>query len=190
VPLVVGGRTRVGFPGAPGWTTTGVAGAVSCARTRKEEKLARVLAAASTPEHAAPLNTTRISQVHFTERGLTCRKYLIIVGLTLSHLAETSARLCTKMGNEKDDSPIHSSYFATMDGTFFRISGKILAPSPTRRRGSSASSHHLQFAFLPSQTGSIGATLLPEMGWEKWEFRRLLKVNSIRRKDAISQNDI
>jgi len=29
VALVVEGRVRVGFPGAPGWTTTGVAGAVS-----------------------------------------------------------------------------------------------------------------------------------------------------------------
>src|SRR5215470_3660924 len=86
VPLVVGGRIRVGFPGAPGWTTTGGAGSVCCAQTRKEDRLARVLAAASTHEHAATLSTTRISQVHLTRRGLTCRKYPIIVDLTLSHL--------------------------------------------------------------------------------------------------------
>jgi hypothetical protein len=89
VPLVVGGRTRVGFPGAPGCTTTGVGGPVCCAQTRKEDKLARVLAAASTHEHAAKLGTTRISQVYLTRRGLTCRKYVIIVGLTLSHFAGT-----------------------------------------------------------------------------------------------------
>src|SRR5215510_12801141 len=83
-PLVVGGRVRVGFPGAPGWTTTGAGGEVCCAKTRKEDKLARVLAAASAHEHAATLNTTRISQGRLIWRGLTRRKYLIIVGLTLS----------------------------------------------------------------------------------------------------------
>jgi len=66
VALVVGGRTRVGFPGAPGWTTTGAAGAACCAQTRKEDKLARVLAAASTHKNAATLDTTRISQVRLT----------------------------------------------------------------------------------------------------------------------------
>src|SRR5258708_16030363 len=89
VALIVGGTVRVGFPGAPGWTTTGVAGAVCCALTRKENKLARVLAAASTHEHAATLNKTRISQVHLTERGLMCRKQLNIVGVTLSYLSGT-----------------------------------------------------------------------------------------------------
>jgi hypothetical protein len=106
VPLVVGGRILVGFPGAPGWTTTGVAGASCCAQTRKEDKLARVLAAASAHEHVATLNTTRISQERLTLRDITRRKYLIIVGLTLSRLAGTSARLCTKMGSEKDNSII------------------------------------------------------------------------------------
>src|SRR5215510_5881235 len=108
-PFVVGGRTLVGFPGAPGWTTTGAAGAagaVCCAQTRKEDKLARVLAAAITHENAATLNTTRISQALLTLRGLTCRKYLIIVGLTLSHLAGTSARLRSKMGSERGASII------------------------------------------------------------------------------------
>src|SRR5262245_19812952 len=86
VPLVVGGRVRVGFPGAPGWTTTGFAGTVCWAQTREEDKLARILTAASTHEHAATHITIRISRVHFTERGLTCRKYLSIVIFTLSHL--------------------------------------------------------------------------------------------------------
>src|SRR6185436_16375891 len=90
VALVVGGRVRVGFPGAPGWTTTGVDGAVCCARTRKENKLARVLAAASAHKHAATLDTPRIFQMHLTWIGLTCRKNLNIVRLTLSHLARTS----------------------------------------------------------------------------------------------------
>jgi hypothetical protein len=64
VALVVEGRVRVGLPGAPGWTTTGVAGAACCAQTLKENKLAKVLAAASTHEHAATLNATRILHVH------------------------------------------------------------------------------------------------------------------------------
>ncbi len=66
VALVVGGRVRVGFPGAPGWTTTGVDPVVCCAQTRKENKLARVLVAASTHKHATMVDTTRISQVHLT----------------------------------------------------------------------------------------------------------------------------
>src|SRR5215510_2406297 len=106
VPLIVGGRTFVGFPGAPGWTTTGAAGSVCCAQTREEDKLARVLAAASAHENAATLNTTRISQALLTYRGLKCRKYLVIVGLTLSHLAGTSARLRSKMESEKGASII------------------------------------------------------------------------------------
>ena len=63
VALVVEGRVRVGLPGAPGWTTTGVAGAACCAQTLKENKLAKVLADASTHENAATLNTKRISEV-------------------------------------------------------------------------------------------------------------------------------
>jgi len=81
VALVVGGRVRVGFPGAPGWTTTGVAGSACCAQRPEEKALASLLADTSTAEHAATLSTTRISQVHLTYRGLMCRKYLTIVGL-------------------------------------------------------------------------------------------------------------
>jgi hypothetical protein len=66
VALVVEGRVRVGFPGAPGWTTTGVAGPVCCAQTGNENKLARALAAASTHEHAATLDTLRISEARLT----------------------------------------------------------------------------------------------------------------------------
>jgi hypothetical protein len=61
--LDVLGRDRVGFPGAPGWTTTGGAGAVCCAQTIKENELARVLAAATTHEETATLSTIRISML-------------------------------------------------------------------------------------------------------------------------------
>ncbi|MEP7270903.1 MAG: hypothetical protein ABI882_05335 [Acidobacteriota bacterium] len=64
--LVVEGRERVGFPGAPGWTTTGVDGAVCCAQTRKENSLASVLPAASVKKHTATFDTARISLVHLT----------------------------------------------------------------------------------------------------------------------------
>ena len=64
VALVVGGRVRVGFPGAPGWVTTGADGEVCCAETHKENKLTKVLAAAST--HKQTLDTPRIFQVHLT----------------------------------------------------------------------------------------------------------------------------
>src|SRR5215471_2360560 len=93
VPLVVGGRVRVGFPGAPGWTTTGGPDSVCpacCPQRPIENALATVLADTSTPEHAATLNTTRIPKVNVTLRGLTRRKYLTIVRLTISHRAGTS----------------------------------------------------------------------------------------------------
>src|SRR6185503_16260908 len=88
--LIVGGRVRVGFPGAPGWTTTGGEDAFRCAETRKENKLPRGPVAATAHEHAATHSTTRIAKAHLTQRGLTCRRELNIVGLTLSHLAGTS----------------------------------------------------------------------------------------------------
>src|SRR5262249_35026491 len=90
VARVVGGRVRVGFPGAPGWTTTGFDGVACCAKTCNENRLTRVLADASTHEYTATPNTTRISEVHLNLRGLTRRKYLSILELTLSHLAASS----------------------------------------------------------------------------------------------------
>jgi hypothetical protein len=94
VPFVAGGRVRVGFPGAPGWTTTGGPASVCCVPRVEEKALARVLADTSAPEHAAMLNTTRIPQVNLEVNliwiGLTCRKYLTIVGLTISYPAGTS----------------------------------------------------------------------------------------------------
>src|SRR5215471_8452830 len=88
VPFVVKGRVRVGFPGAPGWTTTGgscSACLVSCAQSAKEEALASGQDDTSTPEHAATLITTRIPQPNLIQRGLESLKFLTIVGLTISH---------------------------------------------------------------------------------------------------------
>src|SRR5262245_15223694 len=96
-PFVVGGRTRVGFPGAPGWTTTGDAGAACCAQTLKEGKLARALVATSAHKHAAKLNTTRISHGRPTWRGLTLRMRLIIVSLTLSPLIVGTLPACSPL---------------------------------------------------------------------------------------------
>jgi len=41
VARVEGGSVRVGWPGAPGWTTTGVAGSACCAETDSDNKHAR-----------------------------------------------------------------------------------------------------------------------------------------------------
>jgi len=41
VARVEGGSARVGWPGAPGWTTTGVAGSACCAETDSDNKHAR-----------------------------------------------------------------------------------------------------------------------------------------------------
>src|SRR5205823_3255066 len=53
VALVDGGSVRVGWPGAPGCTTTGVAGSACCAHTGSEHKPARVTAT-SPLRHAPP----------------------------------------------------------------------------------------------------------------------------------------
>src|SRR5262245_56998864 len=91
VALIVLGRERVGFPGAPGCTTTGFAGSVCCAHTGKENRIARVLAATSMYEHTATISVLRIPPPHvFRWRGLTYRWCLSIAGLRLSHLGGTS----------------------------------------------------------------------------------------------------
>ena len=53
VALVEDGSVRVGWPGAPGCTTTGVAGSACCAKTGSENKPARVLAVINPPRNAA-----------------------------------------------------------------------------------------------------------------------------------------
>jgi len=52
--LVDGGSVFVGWPGAPGCTTTGVPGSDCWAQTGSEHKVARVLAAISPLRHARP----------------------------------------------------------------------------------------------------------------------------------------
>src|SRR2546422_1036880 len=52
VALVEGGSVRIGWPGAPGCTTTGVAGSACCAQTGSENKPARILPAISPPQYA------------------------------------------------------------------------------------------------------------------------------------------
>jgi hypothetical protein len=47
VARVEGGNVRVGWPGAPGWTTTGVAGSACWAETDSDNKHARAPAAKS-----------------------------------------------------------------------------------------------------------------------------------------------
>lgn len=47
VARVEDGNVLVDWPGAPGWTTTGVAGADCCAETERENKHAREMAANS-----------------------------------------------------------------------------------------------------------------------------------------------
>jgi hypothetical protein len=44
VALVDGGKVFVGWPGAPGWTTTGVLGSACCAKIDSDNKHARVAA--------------------------------------------------------------------------------------------------------------------------------------------------
>src|ERR1700676_4347282 len=53
VAFVDGGSVLLGLPGAPGCTTTGVAGSVCCARAGEEKKTAGALTASSVPHSTA-----------------------------------------------------------------------------------------------------------------------------------------
>lgn len=57
VALVDDGSVRVGCPGAPGCTTTGLAEPACCAQTGSDSEAARALAAISPLGHAATLIT-------------------------------------------------------------------------------------------------------------------------------------
>jgi hypothetical protein len=60
VAFVDGGNVRVGWPGAPGCTTTGGAGdSASCAQTGSDKKQVRAPAAISPLRGAATLRTDR-----------------------------------------------------------------------------------------------------------------------------------
>src|ERR1700684_2865272 len=52
-PFVVGGSVLLGFPGAPGCTTTGVAESPCCARAAQQKKTVPALAASSMPHSTA-----------------------------------------------------------------------------------------------------------------------------------------
>jgi hypothetical protein len=57
VALVDGGNVRVGWPGAPGCTTTGADVSACCAQTDGENETVRVLATITPLLHAATLIT-------------------------------------------------------------------------------------------------------------------------------------
>ena len=59
VALVDAGSVRVGWPGAPGCTTTGVAGSACCAQTGSENVPAMVLPAISQLRHVETFITDR-----------------------------------------------------------------------------------------------------------------------------------
>src|ERR1700691_6507440 len=68
-PFVDGGRILLGFPGAPGCTTTGaVAESVCCARKARERNAAAALAASSTPLSAAHILAARRCDMHATRK--------------------------------------------------------------------------------------------------------------------------
>src|SRR5580704_19655250 len=68
-PLVDAGRVLLGFPGAPGCTTTGaVAESVCCARPARDPNAAAALAASSTPLSAAHILAARRCDVHATRK--------------------------------------------------------------------------------------------------------------------------
>jgi len=55
VALVEGGNVLLGLPGAPGCTTTAVAGSVCCERAVERKKSAEALAASNMPHSTADL---------------------------------------------------------------------------------------------------------------------------------------
>jgi hypothetical protein len=100
LPFVVAGRVRVALPGAPGWTMTGGFDSACGAHGARERALASVvvenalaseMADTSMPADAATLNRTQIPKLDLLYkldlryRGPACRKYLTMVGLTISH---------------------------------------------------------------------------------------------------------
>src|SRR5689334_16636718 len=55
---VVDGNDLVGWPGAPGWTTTGVGGSGDCAETDSDNKHASAIVAMITPGHERNFRAT------------------------------------------------------------------------------------------------------------------------------------
>ena len=78
VAFVDGGSLLLGLPGAPGCTTTGVAGSVCCARAGSEKRPVKALTASSVPHSTAdPLvgNLCRIQAAGIV-RGVTPEEVL------------------------------------------------------------------------------------------------------------------
>jgi hypothetical protein len=66
VALVDAGSFLLGCPGAPGWTTTGVAAFAACARAEEDKKHEQILSATRNPEsngHPFPLRCLRLRQI-------------------------------------------------------------------------------------------------------------------------------
>ena len=74
--LVFDGRVRVGFPGAPGWTTTGF----DVPDCFEDTGRLAALDAESKQMHTATVDTNRISRVRTGQEGLSRRRYLRILG--------------------------------------------------------------------------------------------------------------
>src|SRR6266550_1880480 len=90
VALVDGGSVRVGWPGAPGWTTTGVAGSPVCAQTGSENNPASVLAAINPLRHAETFITD------WSLRSLLARRVLIDVewsNIEMLNLSQSGTRV-------------------------------------------------------------------------------------------------
>ena len=81
VGFVDGGSLLLGLPGAPGCTTTGVAGSVCCARAGEEKRPAGALTARSVPHSTADPFVGNLCQIKAAGivRGVTREKVLNII---------------------------------------------------------------------------------------------------------------
>src|SRR6202050_2537870 len=91
-PFVVGGSVLLGFPGAPGCTTTGAAESPCCARAPHHIKPAATLAASSMPHSAADPLAERSLRSPPKPQSFHFRAYLNISVVTslLNHRSRPS----------------------------------------------------------------------------------------------------
>jgi hypothetical protein len=73
VALVEGGRVLLGWPGAPGWTTTGLEESDCCARAENAENASAVVANSRTPHSGKDFRRE--------EDGLLCKRRNIFSSL-------------------------------------------------------------------------------------------------------------
>jgi len=86
VALVEDGSVRVGCPGAPGWTTIGVAGSACCAETDSDNKPERVPTARRPPicpRHAVTLISDRRLSLELKRRDFIGLETSSMQGITL-----------------------------------------------------------------------------------------------------------